>query len=65
MTEPMKNPFDGRNPLAVTDGRETVGYVERNDDGTYTALDADGAVIGRFDSCLAAARAVNPKGARK
>jgi hypothetical protein len=53
------------NPLAVTDGRETIGFVERNDDGTFTALDAGGAVIGRFDSCLAAARAVRPKEARR
>jgi hypothetical protein len=61
MTEPMKNPFDDSRRLAVTDCRETVGFVARDHDGIFIALDAAGQVVGRFDTCLAASRAINPK----
>jgi hypothetical protein len=43
---------------AVCDGRETVGHVVLDDDGAFIAIDAAGRVVGRFDTCLAASRAI-------
>jgi hypothetical protein len=43
---------------AVTDGRETVGFVELDDNGAFIAIDAAGRVLGKFGSCLAASRAI-------
>jgi hypothetical protein len=45
----------------VSDARECVGHVVLDDDGAFVAIDAAGHVVGKFDTCLAASRALDEK----
>jgi hypothetical protein len=50
---------DPREPIAtICDGRQTLGFIFENNDGTLTAAGPEGEVLGTFDKREAARQAV-------